>query len=531
MQALSLIAIVAAALWLRLGIAWDDLETVLLRATSDDAYYYLQIARTWVGGGPPSLDGEVPTNGFHPLWLGLCALAWKATGEPVRALQAALTLGAAFGTATTVLTWAILRRLGVPASAALLAAALYGLHPYFATEATNGLETSVAVFTIALLTWLFVRTQQGRSTLPVRDGVALGAAAGLMLLARTDSVFIWACMGAFLAARAGRHGGWAGVASAAGVSLGVIAPWLIWSATSLGGALQVSGYALSEPPRLEYLARHGDSLAVVLDRSFFLLRDAFLHKLPASYFVPAGSPVWPAWLLFGGLALALLFALDEPERGDARRRLTLLAVPGMGIVTALAWHAGVRWWLREWYFAPAGWLGVVFLGLALGTGRELLEHVPAAYRRVAIGSATGTVALLLALLVAPGDGTRWGTVTPHRVTQFEGARWIDENLAPDARIGAFNAGILSYFSDRTVVNLDGAVNAEAYRARRDGRMMDYIVARQLDYLVDWRGYLAMAGCTGSPAAHCSSMRVLGLPHEGFGPGPLLLVRVERGRPR
>ena len=528
MQAVALAAILAAALWLRLSIAWSDLETLLLRATSDDAFYYLQIAREWLGGAPPSLDGETPTNGFHPLWLWFCALAWQVSGEPVRALHVALTLGAGFGAATTALTWAILRRLGAPASAALLAAAFHGLHPYFAIEAANGLETSLAVFCIALVTWLFVALADRDTAPDFREGVALGAAAGLMLLARTDAVFVWAGIGAFLAYRALRTAAWTGVASAAGTSLLVITPWLLWSAASLGGVVQVSGYALSEPPRLEYLAAHGDSLAVVLDRSLFLLRDTFLDKLFGHYFVPSGWPVWPAWVLAAAGVLALLFAIPEPERGRARRRLGLLAIPGAGIVAALAWHAGVRWWLREWYFAPTGWLGLLVLGVALASGRELLERVAPQRRRLVVAAATAAVALVFAILLAPGDGARWGTQTPHRVTQLEGARWIRENLPAGARLGAFNAGILAYFSERTVVNLDGAVNADAYRARRDGRMMDYILSRQLDHLVDWRGYLALADCQGHATARCQTEEVLGLPHERFGPGPLLLVRVTDG---
>jgi hypothetical protein len=525
-EALALAALLLAALGLRLSIAWDGLEDVLLRATSDDAFYYLQIAREWTGGAPPSLDGETPTNGFHPLWLWLCALAWQLAGEPVAALRVVLSLGAVFGTATTALVWATLRRLGAPAVAALLAAAFHGLHPYFAVEAVNGLESALAVFCIALLTWRFVIVARDARPLSVRQGAILGAAAGAMLLARTDTVFVWAAIGAFLAARAARSGGWAGVAAAAGVSALLLAPWLVWSAASLGGVVQVSGYALSEPPRRAFLETHGDSLDVVLGRSAFLLRDAFLQKLFRTYFVPAGWPAWPAWLGALAAAGALLFALPEPERRRARRRLALLAVPGAGIVLALAWHAGVRWWLREWYFAPAGWLGVLLLGVALASAAECVGRVAPPRRRLAAALATGTAALAMAAVLAPGDGTRWGTQTPHRVTQLEGARWIDANLPPDARLGAFNAGILSYFSGRTVVNLDGAVNADAYAARRDGRMMDYILSRQLDYLVDWQGYLAWAGCRDHPAARCTRAESLGLPHEGFGPGPLLLVRVD-----
>ena len=75
------------------------------------------------------------------------------------------------------------------------------------------------------------------------------------------AVFVWACVGAFLATRALRNGGWSGVAAAAATSFAVLIPWLVWSATSLGGLVQVSGYALSEPPRREFLATHGDAFA------------------------------------------------------------------------------------------------------------------------------------------------------------------------------------------------------------------------------------------------------------------------------
>ena len=66
---LALAALLAVALVLRLRVAWADLYTLILDVTSDDAYYYFQIARNLADGGGVSFDGETPTNGFHPLWL------------------------------------------------------------------------------------------------------------------------------------------------------------------------------------------------------------------------------------------------------------------------------------------------------------------------------------------------------------------------------------------------------------------------------------------------------------------------------
>ena len=38
-------------------------------ATSNDAYYYLQIARNIDAGPGASFNSETLSNGFHPLWL------------------------------------------------------------------------------------------------------------------------------------------------------------------------------------------------------------------------------------------------------------------------------------------------------------------------------------------------------------------------------------------------------------------------------------------------------------------------------
>ena len=67
------------------------------------------------------------------------------------------------------------------------------------------------------------------------------------------------------------------------------------------------------------------------------------------------------------------------------------------------------------------------------------------------------------------------------------ARWIDTNLEPGARLGAFNSGELGYYSRRPVTNLDGLINSFAYREyrRRGGTVADYLVGEGIDYFVDY----------------------------------------------
>ena len=39
--------------------------------TTDDSYYYFLTASNLASGKGPTFDGLHPTNGFHPLWMGV----------------------------------------------------------------------------------------------------------------------------------------------------------------------------------------------------------------------------------------------------------------------------------------------------------------------------------------------------------------------------------------------------------------------------------------------------------------------------
>ncbi|MEM7355208.1 MAG: M1 family aminopeptidase, partial [Acidobacteriota bacterium] len=67
---------------------------------------------------------------------------------------------------------------------------------------------------------------------------------------------------------------------------------------------------------------------------------------------------------------------------------------------------------------------------------------------------------------------------------FAGAGWMHQNLPPDATVGAWNAGILSYFSQRQVVNLDGLVNSRSFFLADRHDLCAYLDRVGIDYLVD-----------------------------------------------
>ncbi len=62
--------------------------------------------------------------------------------------------------------------------------------------------------------------------------------------------------------------------------------------------------------------------------------------------------------------------------------------------------------------------------------------------------------------------------------------WLQTQTPPSAIVGAFNAGLISYFSGRTTVNLDGVMNDNAIAAIKEHRLCDYIEAQHVTHLAD-----------------------------------------------
>lgn len=522
---IALAALVGAAALLRLSLAWGDLGVLLRDATPDDAYYYFQIARELVAGGGPSLDGETPTNGFHPLWLLLLLPGAASLSDPLLALRAGLSLGALLGAASVALVYALLRAVGARRSSALVAAGAFAIHPTLVRDSVNGLETSLAIATQGVAAWIFVALAARDTPVRLRDAAALGVAGGVMMLARTDAVVLFAALlaGVALHDRAAWRRGLAGALVAGGVATLVVAPWLAWNLATFGSVLQVSATAVPEQLQREYLARHGSGAAALLRRAIEVtLRD--LRRAGLLYLAPSAAALRGVAAVATGTFALQLVAPSGPAR-RLRRQCRLLAAPAGGIVGTFLVHTALRWWTREWYYAPLAFLGALALGLALDHARATVAAL-APGRRWAPPATAVVAALLLALALGPQQSERWGLRSLHRLSQLEAATWIAQHTEPDARIGSFNAGILSYFSRRTVVNLDGAVNADALRARDAGQLLRYVVDRRIGYVADFRSSLRALDCAASELARCEPLALVGEPVPQFGGR----VRVLRVRP-
>ena len=504
LAAFALFVVVAAGLALRLRLAWQSIDTIVRKTTPDDAYYYLQIARNIAHGHNVTFDGETVTNGFHPLWMMLITPVFFVVDGNNMPVHIILTMGAVLGAATVFLIYVVVQRLTGSAFAALIGAGFYALHPATVADSVNGVESAVTVFMFVVVVWRFLDllalVDEGTSWSRARSA-AFGALAGLMILARTDMSFVVVAMILFLAIRRNPRDHWAQYGLILGTCALVLLPFVVWSLVANGTVVQVSGIASAWLGRNVYLANHGRAWTTQFGHSLQLTKLALYDNFMHLYVVPRSSPIWPVAALIAFVAVLLTVA---PLRGHRtspfRSRAAVIFVPAAGLIVAIVFHAGIRWHVRSWYYAPGGATLAMFIGLGVDhvvrESRELVGRFKREQAAFAVLALQAGIAVVLLAFYRPSTQERWLFYSGIQGIQsniLETAYWLDANTPKDARIGAPNAGILGYYSNRTVVNLDGVVNTDALDAIQAGRPGQYVRDKRIEYLVDLPGALALAG--------------------------------------
>ena len=112
-----------------------------------------------------------------------------------------------------------------------------------------------------------------------------------------------------------------------------------------------------------------------------------------------------------------------------------------------------------------------------------IEHGQVLVYRLAL---TGTFA---ALTVPLADRVHSHLTSPGRrdviFQMYTAAEYCDRNLPATATIGAFDGGAFGYFTDASVVNLDGLMNNRQFLPylRLEKPLLDYLREKQIGWLM------------------------------------------------
>ena len=501
----------------------------------DDAYYFLQPAWNLHHLGFVTFDGINPTNGVQLLWfVVVSALVWLAPNKTVLLLLSAITCA--------VLNAAVhpmIARFGVIVGRPSLATALSLL--WFAVVLSDplylrGMDNTLHVVICWLMVWQLAVFFRRLQLSPDASLLPLTAVLIANVWTRLDSALVSAtvflCCVAAKAVRMRRTelttserlrslvvpGALAAVAGAAQLGLfwwmgGSLMPVSALVKARPGGhdirwiagfdELVARSFIHLELPALDLPGEAVQAVAVAAAVVLLLgwravgnSTKTWIGYLVAAVFFPLSAALL-VLLLQGALTptgYLLLFALAAAvelwQFGRDEGAATLRRVWYTVAAAFLAYHAiivplGMKpGYYSPWYQAPAHVFWILGIGLLFDT---VVRAQPLLSVRRVVALALAGVLVVVAVMVA-ADALSEYERSPLFTATHRAARHIADTAPQDAVFASWNAGLLGYFAERTLINLDGLVNTPSYaRALRsdDFRFLDYLARSEVEYVVDW----------------------------------------------
>ena len=438
---------------------------LLVRYVADDAYYYFVLAGHVAAGRGATFDGTAPTNGFHPLYAVLLA-GLRRILPPETVVRLAVLLMASVSVATAAVIHALVEPIG-GSEAAAVAVVVWLFNPRAILATAQATEAPLYVLGVAATVWLWSGSVRTGAIGDPATLVALGGLLGITFLARSEAVLLGAAVSLDLGVRGWLATGGLPVTSLVlvwMVALVVASPWLAWSRRQSGRFTQTSGDIIAFKRHADVVARL-DLLGVLKFAAVAGLNLGHAASLVLHF--ASGSAGLTAVAF--GVALGLLAA------GVAVPLIGHLSVLAVFVVFVALYYGGWSWNFQRWYFLSAAFAGAVGVGLVGGLMASAAVVGAGALGLSLWACLTG---LDLVRSLPRGDGGVGEAM-------FVASVWVRENLPADAVVGSFNAGILGFYADRTVVNLDGVMNDEAAAAVRARSLLDYMDRRAVAFLVDF----------------------------------------------
>jgi len=328
------------ALMLRLGFVIALSEPgKIVQFIGDDPFYYFQLASNLIRGYGTSIDGEIITNGYHPLWVVLISPLFLLRDiDQILPVRLALMLSGALSIGVGMFIFLTARKLTGDGWLALFAAGVYLFTERIFLFDMFGEPSPLSNLLIAVLIYIVAKVAVS-GLYPNKLLVWFGIAGGLAILARTDNLVFFGLFSLLLLFWMDEPKRLVRVFASLVIALIVISPWLIWNWAVFGTVIQSSAdacptlfrtLALGENPELldtvkmsVNRALDGGSLDLLF--SYFPLRFALLIIIAADYYRNFGLGVFlrQSRKIAGGDANSLLYRHQFPPLFRARRRCAL----------------------------------------------------------------------------------------------------------------------------------------------------------------------------------------------------------------
>jgi hypothetical protein len=448
------------------------------RPYQEDSFYMFGCAAQLAAGNGFSIDGVHPTNGVQPLVVVLYAPFFLlAEGDRWLGLRLTFILVGLLEMACVYVIYRLVLQLGRKSDAsrrsALVAATLWTTLYTLLVHDANGLETGLLATLYLLVSWRYTLILQATSR-KLTSEILLGCLLGLLVLARIDAAIFVAILLAFDLVRS-RFSSQAFVRCLVlGVcSLIVSAPWWIYNLTEFGSLMPISGQSESIESLVHinlYTTPQviGDMLTVLFYSGYDL-------------YAPSLSAAWGALIL---VLWTSMFALTKLHRRILQefdlRPLIPLFLTGIALAVFYTFFFSAPHFISRYLHPLRITIVIVFamlVPLLLGWVRDR-DNV---FLRRSLQS-VGMAILLLAVFFNVSMYLRAFTTDKTPPVHYAGL--YARTVAPE-KVGMTSSGTASFIAPN-VVNLDGKVNAEALKARKQDKLGEYVVRANIDYIADWK---------------------------------------------
>ncbi len=506
--------LLALALPLLLAHAFVPLDEFVHRG--DDAFYFFKVAVNYPIYGFWTFDGINPTNGVQPLWgIILTTLAqvfaWIGLTDPDTIARVFVGLTAALHFTGCMLLLSVLTRyVSFATGVAAVGGFLFPLGIVWTR--VWGMENSLYALMLLSTVLFYHRTFREHGT--IRNAALLGLLLGLTTLSRLNAGFLIPSLLAFYVLGRAHPGQRLKLAFVIGaVASAVILPYIGLNLIKTGHPLPVSGGVKAVRTRL-FLQSIG--VESVFSREFF---SAFYDWAEGSirWFVTSRA-MDGAWLGGGRIFFSqsvpyatigrvLLFFLFVPflalrpveylrTLGTQLGRLATFGYLGLQAllnttVSVMAYPGEATYAMKRWWLLESELVITTVVATIVATS---ITYLGSRWVKKSLGLkvATAWVALLVVfhgqrMVGFYFDGKQqfpdWNMSTNDQ--RYRAGIWIRDNLPESAIVGSWNCGVIGYYANCHVVNLDGLANSwEFVPYLAEGRLADYIKDEGIQYIAD-----------------------------------------------
>ncbi len=452
--------------------------------SSDDSYYYFRIAQNIANGYGSTFDLINKTNGYQPLvllFLTFIYLLFRSyIFAPVIISQLILSV---IATAAAYLTFVFVRRISRNEYSAFFSAILLFLNPVIIAINFKSLETNFN-WLLILISVLFYEQQikNSHNTKIEFKYFLFGLIIALAALSRLDGGFYILAFSIYiLFLKKESFLKRFKIAFVAGLGFSIIfVPYLIFNYLKFDQFVPISGRAKVFHNHRSVLNQVGDYWSF----DFFLYEiRRFIFPFNFDLFANRGFGLIEQIAVYVVIAILVAVIIYFIKSGYLMKVFKLFS--GYGFIPIyLLFHYSFYtlyfWEYRFYYFLPE----IIFLIITI----SIVTGIWIKDKFVSLDQKVFKILIAIIAFVFLLGGIKIFTAQHEQTLALKTAKWLRANLNNDVIIGSANSGVLSYFTQFKVVNLDGMVNNDellnTYKAGAD-EYIKYLQRKNIKYLVDY----------------------------------------------